>query len=40
MKTMKMLAVLFVAVAALAAPVVAADCCTPGSSCCDRPCCN
>ena len=38
--TKKMLVALFVAFAAAAVPVMAADCCTPGSACCDRPCCD
>jgi hypothetical protein len=38
--TKKLLAVLFVAVAAIATPVLAADCCAPGAACCDLPCCS
>jgi hypothetical protein len=38
--TKKMLVALFVAFAAVAAPVAAAvDCCTPGAGC-DMPCCD
>jgi hypothetical protein len=38
--TRKILAVLFVAVAAIATPVLAADCCGSGAACCGRPCCK
>jgi hypothetical protein len=38
--TKKILIALFVAVTAVAAPVIAAECCAPGAACCDLPCCK
>ena len=38
--TKTILFALFLAVAAVATPALAANCCVPGAACCEQPCCK